>query len=171
MYHAKSVNFGFKTCFRHMIYQKKGWLFISICEICVTLNSPVCRKSTSIAYYEAELTLILSDAIQHFTADFNKESASFNEINGNTLVKAIMNELATSIIDYCSANVDDFTHTVANHYRELLTNLPHVLKQRDIKIQEEIGKNIVLEVWFKFITFCSRLSKSFLLLRMRNSYC
>ncbi|KAF0694632.1 Aste57867_14508 [Aphanomyces stellatus] len=72
---------------------------------------------------ERQLQLLVRQAKAHVFHDGGDERA---------FEAAVMAAVAQDILDTCTS---DWSHTVAGYYRELLTNLPALLKERDARLQ------------------------------------
>ncbi|RHY54051.1 hypothetical protein DYB34_005793 [Aphanomyces astaci] len=70
---------------------------------------------------ERQLHLVIAQAQCHFQQGDNP-----------AFVTALLNAVANDIWDSCT---HDFVHTVAGYYRDLLTHLPTLLKEREAKLK------------------------------------
>ncbi|KAH9108832.1 hypothetical protein AeMF1_016013 [Aphanomyces euteiches] len=77
-----------------------------------------------IAQADQHLQEIISRARGHFL--------TWREDNESEFLTALMDALAHDILDACT---NEFAPTVASYYRELLTNLPALLQERDEKVR------------------------------------
>ncbi|ETW09042.1 hypothetical protein, variant [Aphanomyces invadans] len=86
------------------------------------MPSTLAHDDEHTAAAERQLALVVAQAQAHFHPGENKL---------DEFVTALFNAVANEIWDSCT---HDFVHTVAGHYRDLLTNLPALLKERDTKL-------------------------------------
>ncbi|KDO28225.1 hypothetical protein SPRG_06274 [Saprolegnia parasitica CBS 223.65] len=93
------------------------WLTNMLRTYDIPRSSPV-----DCAGVETQLQTVIAHATQHFQSS----DAAF--------IQQLMDAVAANVLEYCSSS-QDFMHTVAGHYRELLTRLPFLLDERERKLE------------------------------------
>ncbi|KAG9416831.1 hypothetical protein AC1031_001222 [Aphanomyces cochlioides] len=104
------------------ISQKIGRIWLT--NMLRAYDLPQTDPPPGIAQADQHLQEIISRARGHFL--------TWREDNESEFLTALMDALAHDILDAC---MNEFAPTVASYYRELLSNLPALLQERDEKVR------------------------------------